>query len=251
MEETSVTDSLQDVGPRVATCDYAQFTTSPHAQSWILGDTLQCVEFQNHAMGLLYSTHRAPSAPRAVSPADVALALDRSPSRSLLKDFYLHFIATHFNDKERIFGTTKEWDTAPCDHASARKAVLVALRSSVLDRRYMKTKRFYMVIKKDFIVETASIQCAATVVPAKRNADGVPVKKELTSVFSKMIGGAATPSTPSAAEELSDISLTDAIETGEEVMANGVAKAEKDNDGAVATNPKEKGATAQQEPVKT
>ncbi|KAF2033598.1 hypothetical protein EK21DRAFT_38106, partial [Setomelanomma holmii] len=124
-------------GSDVSPCNYSEFSHNPHTLSWILGDKLQCTDFQNHTMRLLYCEHTHESALRAIQPHDFALVLQNKPTSNSLIRFYLQFVNTHFSDQARVAGTLDQWDKASKDSVIARKTFLCALRESSARRSFM------------------------------------------------------------------------------------------------------------------
>jgi hypothetical protein len=150
------------------------------------------MDFQNHAMALLYTIHVTVSTPKPVMPADAAVAFNHKHTKTQLRSFYLGMLASHFSNQDLVSGTVDEWDTVIKDHSVARRAVLIGLRQR---KCYLKPKKFYMLEKKE-----TSIPGAATVIPAKRDADGVRVQKEPTAVSPSMPGDEAKAATPEGLE---------------------------------------------------
>jgi hypothetical protein len=116
-------------------------STSIDAQCWILGDKLLCTGFKNYAMGRLYAQYTATSFNTAVTTRDVEYACDNSVMHSKLREFYVAFVATHFNNPERVHGSAEEWDGLVLKYADMRSLLLQGFRLG--DQDFLKSKEQY------------------------------------------------------------------------------------------------------------
>ncbi|XP_014552729.1 hypothetical protein COCVIDRAFT_109450, partial [Bipolaris victoriae FI3] len=116
-------------------------STSIDAKCWVLGDKLLCTGFKNYAMGRLYTQYTATSFNTAVTTSNVEYACDNSAMHSKLREFYVTFVATHFNDPQRIQGSAEEWDGLVLRCADMRSLLLQGFRLG--DRNFLKSKEYY------------------------------------------------------------------------------------------------------------
>lgn len=111
------------------------------AKCWVLGDKLLCIGFKNYAMGRIYAQHTATSFNTAVTTSDVEYACDNSAMHSKLREFYVTFAATYFNNPNRIHGSAEEWDGLFLKCADMRLLLLQGFRLG--DRDFLKSEGHY------------------------------------------------------------------------------------------------------------
>ncbi|KAF2133382.1 hypothetical protein P153DRAFT_393204 [Dothidotthia symphoricarpi CBS 119687] len=148
------------------------------AHAWVLGSKLLCVKFQNYAMSRLYIQHTAVSTPQPISTADVEYVCQNSTAGSKLRQFFFDIVATHFADPERVSGGPEAWDWILLEHAEARSLILQGYRMALPERKFMKTMKEYMVEEEAPPMNNASVSGEIRVTPAKRDAEGLAVKRE-------------------------------------------------------------------------
>jgi hypothetical protein len=153
---------------------------NPDAQAWVLGDRLRSTGFKNYAMSRLYAQYTADTLPRSITTSDTQYAITHSPRNSKLRNFFEVLLATQFLDHNRVVGSSKEWDNLLQEHAYLRELLLSNLRTGAYKHWKMAAQNIYMDTEdvqstKDLHTSTSNL-----VIPAKRGADGVPLKKEIT-----------------------------------------------------------------------
>jgi hypothetical protein len=107
---------------------------SAHARCWTLGDKLLCTDFKNYAMGHLHHQHTTAFFRKPVTTQDVNYACENSVADSNLRKFYFAFVIEHFNNPDRLQGSTEEWDDLWLAHADLRLFLLQNLRMAVEER---------------------------------------------------------------------------------------------------------------------
>jgi hypothetical protein len=151
---------------------------SSEAQAWVLGDRLRSREFKNYAMNRLYDQYATNFAPRPVTSADIRYAFEQSNANSRLRQLFLDLFAAHFRNKSRIQGETEEWDAVMQDHSELRMHFLLGLRSGADEPKLQFQKKNYMDVDAAAPSKDTKAMKPEQVVPAKRTAGGVTVKKE-------------------------------------------------------------------------
>ncbi|KAH4939253.1 hypothetical protein HBI67_064750 [Parastagonospora nodorum] len=159
-------------------------TTQPgvniDAQAWVLGDRLGSIQFKNYAMGRLYARYTSAFEPHSIVTADVNYSYEQTAHDSRLRMLFNNLLAVNFLDCERTVGSTAEWDGVLQKHPQLRVSLLGRLRvgSHILGR--IRDLEKYMETEEAQPSPAAQLPSSSMVIPAKRNADGVPVKKEPT-----------------------------------------------------------------------
>ncbi|KAF1947718.1 hypothetical protein EJ02DRAFT_363914 [Clathrospora elynae] len=170
-----------------------QHTIVPSSvMAWILGDELRCIDFQNFSMKLIYECFENP-ARGAVEPGELAYVLNSKTRCNQLKEFYGKFIATNFNNSDKVKGTAGEWDTLLQDHAPFRRTMLVGFQNFSANKTFIGVLERYFVIKEERPTQAYLKQQAGVVTPAKRNADGTPVQKDTPAKPAYHKGDARSP----------------------------------------------------------
>jgi hypothetical protein len=119
-------------------------SVSVHAKCWVLGDKLLCTEFKNHAMSRLYTHHNANVFSRAILTLDVQYACDNSAKDLKLRKLYVDFVATNFEQKDRVQGTVDEWDQLLLSYADERLLLLHSFRLEAAKRSFVKSEDSYL-----------------------------------------------------------------------------------------------------------
>ncbi|EMD86690.1 hypothetical protein COCHEDRAFT_1207130 [Bipolaris maydis C5] len=101
----------------------------------------KAVGFKNYAMGRIYAQHTATSFNTAVTTSDVEHACDNSAMHSKLREFYVAFVVTYFNNPNRIHGSAEEWDGFFLKCADMRLLLLQGFRLG--DRDFLKSEGHY------------------------------------------------------------------------------------------------------------
>jgi hypothetical protein len=114
------------------------------ARCWILGDKLLCNEFKNHAMNRLYKQHTAVIFGRAVTTHEVRYVCNNTASSSRLRELYVALVATNFSRRDRVLGSTDEWDELLLEHADMRSLLLQSLRVDDSERDFVQGKQHHM-----------------------------------------------------------------------------------------------------------
>lgn len=107
---------------------------SIHARCWTLGDKLLCTNFKNYAMGHLHHQHTTAFPRKPIGTQDVKYACENSVAESKLRKFYFTFVVEHFDNPDRLQGSTEEWDDLLLTHADLRLLLLQNLRITVEER---------------------------------------------------------------------------------------------------------------------
>ncbi|KAH7138796.1 hypothetical protein B0J11DRAFT_451349, partial [Dendryphion nanum] len=97
-----------------------------HAAAWVLGEKYQAISFQNCAMRNIYYLHEGIFANELI-PSEVQFVFQNSSSGSLLREFYLDMLGTHFTGPNRSKTSSQEWDRVMQDHAEVRVRILSLL----------------------------------------------------------------------------------------------------------------------------
>jgi len=166
------------------TLDAAMFTSmspgvSIDAQAWVLSDTLGATEFKNYVMNRLYDQYARTFAPRPITTADIEYIFTQSAADSKLRSLYLDLLVLHFKDTRRVAGDIAEWDHVMQTHPRVRMCLLTSMRSGKSETK-MHPKEAYMEKREAVAVKSIGAATSAQVVPAKRDQDGVAVKKDTT-----------------------------------------------------------------------
>jgi hypothetical protein len=112
---------------------------STHARCWTLGDKLLYTDFKNYAMGHLHHQHTTAFPRKLVTTQDVNYACENSVADSNLRKFYFAFVIEHFDNPDRLQGSTEEWDDLWLAHADLRLLLLQNLRMAVEERATVST----------------------------------------------------------------------------------------------------------------
>jgi hypothetical protein len=162
----------------------------PYANAWILGDMLQCVDFQNYAMNMIYTYYYKRSEnPRVVTPAAIDKLLSIETSSAQLATVFIHAVALHFKNGDVVKDGVDEWDMVTQKHPQLRRAMLIAFKYHTVEFS-RKNKDYYMVRKKETTEPVSLSQESGAVTPAKRTAEGTSVQKDAT-VGALLDGGSA------------------------------------------------------------
>lgn len=97
---------------------------------WVLGDSLLCHAFKNHAMDRIY-TRYSPQIfnPNPMRAVEVRYVCDNTAPESKLRRFYLDYVSDNFANPVTICGTTEEWDEIMLENDDARILLLKRMRS--------------------------------------------------------------------------------------------------------------------------
>jgi hypothetical protein len=150
------------------------------AQAWILGHRLRSTEFKNHAMNRVIDQYATGLAANPITPADVRYAFEHSAAKSKLRPFYLDVLPKHFKSKPGVSGEVAEWDTVMQEHQELRICFLHAMRNDRDDRLIALHRKNYMEVDAPGSNNNSVAAMAHQVLPAKRKADDVLIKKEAT-----------------------------------------------------------------------
>jgi hypothetical protein len=163
-------------------------TTQPgvniDAQAWVLGDRLGSTQFKNYAMGRLYARYTSASEPHSIVIADINYSYEQSAHDSRLRMLFSNLLAVYFLDCERTVGSTAEWDGVLQKYPQLRVFLLGRLRVGSHNLGCIRDLESYMEAEEAQPSPAAQLPSSSMVIPAKRNADGVPVKKEPTDAWS-------------------------------------------------------------------
>lgn len=119
------------------------------SQAWVLGDKLNVQGFKNYAMVRLYVAYVSQNEPRAVRMIDVKYSCSHSASESLLQQFFLDVVATHFTNPNRVNGTVQELDAILQEYPDAGTFLLESLMTDQSQRQFIKAKEAYMTPKDE------------------------------------------------------------------------------------------------------
>lgn len=144
-------------------------------QAWALGNALKATGFRRYAMDRLYQYHVEDATPDPVTPADVRYACIHSAAGSGLRLLFFDIVADHFEDSRRVLGSAEEWDVIMQEQPELRMQHLRAQRSGISPPGQ---RRSYMDVQEGWETADAARKEAGRIVPAKRDANGVAVKKE-------------------------------------------------------------------------
>jgi hypothetical protein len=125
-------------------CCLGSDSISVHAKCWVLRDNLLCTEFKNHAMSRLYAQYNTNIFSRAISTLDVQYACDNSAEDSKLRKSYVDFVATNFEQKDRVQGAVDEWDQLFSRYADVRQLLLHSFRLEAAKRSFVKNEDCYL-----------------------------------------------------------------------------------------------------------
>jgi hypothetical protein len=149
------------------------------AQAWVLGHRLQSVGFKNYAMGRLYAQYGTPFASKPLRTDDVHYVFTHTTPDSKLCKFFQDFVVSNFQKAKRTEGTSAMWDGVFQAHPTLRQAFISGLRQHTIQPPTISPEQTYMETEEASPEKTALSAPSGTTIPAKRNADGIVVKKEL------------------------------------------------------------------------
>jgi hypothetical protein len=163
-------------------------------QAWVLGDKLQSVDFKNYVMTRLHQQYAVPKTSGPVTTTHFDYVCASTKPRSKLRQFFFDVVGTNLSNRSCVLGTCEEWDVVFQKYADARTFILRGFMMSPAGcpsvepvYAYMENKPTEQPARQLSPAETASNSrtktarstlSAKSAVPAKRNADGVPVKEE-------------------------------------------------------------------------
>ncbi|KAH7067171.1 hypothetical protein FB567DRAFT_483936 [Paraphoma chrysanthemicola] len=111
---------------------------------WILGDKLLSVDFKNHAMKRIFHEYHGFFTSRTVSTEDMQFILENTGPKSKLRLFYIHYMIANWVSRERLKGTSQEWDELMLDHADARIALFESFRSVSERQSMIRNETYYL-----------------------------------------------------------------------------------------------------------
>ncbi|KAI6749371.1 hypothetical protein HG530_015210 [Fusarium avenaceum] len=127
---------------------YDATSTAPdphvHGKCWILGDKLQCPEFKNYVMGLLYTQHITLAFAKSITGEEVQYVCDNTSSNAKLRQFYENFVVKYYATTDRLQGSTEEWDALFQKHSAMRFALLQSMRHGFTGGTLMKDVSEYL-----------------------------------------------------------------------------------------------------------
>ncbi|SPJ79518.1 uncharacterized protein FTOL_07909 [Fusarium torulosum] len=109
-----------------------------HAKCWILGDKLECPEFKNYVMGLLYTQHITSPFAKNVTYEEVEYVCDNTSSSAKLRQYYENFVVRHYATPGKLPGSTEAWDALFQKHSEMRIALLQSMRDNFAGGNLMK-----------------------------------------------------------------------------------------------------------------
>jgi hypothetical protein len=153
----------------------------PYASAWILGDKLQCVEFQNYAMDNIFTNYCTQSnKSRIVTSKAIDKLLSIETCSPQLATVFIHCVASQFRNQHVVKGSIDEWDRVMLKHSKLRRVMLITSKYHKNAEFAIKGKEPYMVEKKERPVPVSPSQQNGVVTPAKRTANGTPVQRNAT-----------------------------------------------------------------------
>ncbi|CAJ0546550.1 Ff.00g011770.m01.CDS01 [Fusarium sp. VM40] len=115
-----------------------------HGKCWILGDKLQCPEFKNYVMGLLYTQHITLAFAKSITREEVQYVCDNTSSNAKLRQFYENFVVKYYATTDRLQGSTEEWDALFQKHSAMRFALLQSMRHGFTGGSLMRDVSEYL-----------------------------------------------------------------------------------------------------------
>jgi hypothetical protein len=158
--------------------------SNPHAKAWLLGDWLQCIDFQNYAMNRLYTFYIVEKKVQLVRPEIIREVHDGTVCRVDLQMFYLDFTATNFNNATLVSGSALEWDQLFQLTPAVRMYMLTAFKEVSATYSRVRSKELYLIAKEDMPSFVHPLKQTGVLTPAKRAADGESVQKDATNALS-------------------------------------------------------------------
>jgi hypothetical protein len=151
------------------------------AQAWIIGDQMRSIGFKNYAMNRLYDQYATNFAPKAITPADVAYAFKHRAADSKLRQFYLDLFPKQWKNLPCISKNVEEWDEIVHEHKDFRMRFYDAVSPGQYGKNTAMLKNTYMEVEDASSVGDGVVASADQVIPAKRKAEDMLVKKEVTA----------------------------------------------------------------------
>lgn len=148
-----------------------------YAQAWVLGDTLRSSNFKNYAIGQIHAGIMDITS-LVVTPQDIAYICENNTPCSKICQFFFAYTSLHFSDSVRVTGAVEAWDRVLQEHAALRSYLIRRLRRGASQHQPTKELEMYIVIDEDEPSVGGGNGNKSSSVLGKRDADGLPVKRE-------------------------------------------------------------------------
>lgn len=151
-------------------------SVSLHAQTWILGDRLQCVHFKNYVMDGLYTSHASDLDHEPFTTFDVDYAFTHCVPESKLCLLYKHLLAKCISVPDHAAGSPEDWLAVLKKHAGLGVFVMEAMRTGS-KKEIVQPLRDYMDVEGQE-GESVGRRVAITVSSARQDGENAGVKNE-------------------------------------------------------------------------
>jgi hypothetical protein len=142
-----------------------------HAKCWILGDKLECPEFKNYVMGLLYTQHITSPFAKNVTYEEVQYVCDNTSSSGKLRQFYENYVVRYYATPGRLPGSTKDWDALFQKHSEMRIALLQSMRNNFAGGTLMEEIVEYLESTEGLLKSDLKPNEDSTISPTMENTD--------------------------------------------------------------------------------